>query len=696
MLKNYTVAAISLLLLTSNSAWGEEVKQDLDEVVVTSSRIEEKRKESTSTIDVINEKEMERVKYRNAGEILQRVPGVFTSNFGGEEELTSIRVPTHFTNPYTLVLIDGKPSRTYGSGGVNFREINSLNIERIEVVKGPASALYGSNAIGGVINLITKKPSAQPQVNVWAEAGEYDEYRGGVYGSGTSNLFSYNFDLNMKDRDGWREHSESEKKSASVKLQYLPTDISLLTFTFDYVDFDNNTAGSLDQEDYDADWQQSYHTFSNVIMTKYSPALAYSTELGGGEFSTTFGYRNIDHTVFPGYSFRIITRPPNVGKYSSTYSDITGDDVDLQFLYSKGFERMQSKIVTGVDFQKADHETEIYNLIVTRDPATKKYTSYTVDGLKDSYDITTEAAAPYLQLDGFLAKNFKVQAGGRYDWSKYDVTDKLDGLAGEEGEKTFSQFSPKIGATYDVKPNINLYANYGQGFVVPTSSQLFTSRNANQDLGAEKADNIEIGMRSTLLNNRMSFDIALYHMIIKDKIVDLKIDNRGGRQYRNAAETKQQGIEVTSMYAPVDWGRISFAYTYAENKFEEFIDPKEGVDYSGNWQPRSPKHKLNIRFIVNPTRGLEFELEIDEISQQYADNANMFTYSRPTLLNLRGTYDWKSWSFWAHVNNLADKKYATYVSDGSNAMGQDIMTLYSGSPRTIFAGLSYKWGGKTE
>ena len=686
--------AFLMIFAFASQAPAEEVKQDLDEVVVTSSRIKEKRKESTSTIDVINEKEMERVKYRNAGDLLQQVPGIFTSNFGGEEELTAIRVPTHFTNPYTLVLIDGKPSRTYGSGGVNFREINSLNIERIEVVKGPASALYGSNAIGGVINLITKKPSAQPQITAWAEAGEYDEYRGGANASGTSKLFSYNLDFNMKDRDGWREHSESERKSASVKLQYLPTDISLLTFTFDYSDFDNNTAGSIEEADFEADWRQSYHTFSNVKMKKYAPSVSYSTDISGGEFSTTFGYRNIDHAVFPGYSFRRINFGPNAGKYSSTYSDITGDDVDLQFLYSRGFERLKSKIIGGVDFQKADHETDIYNLLVTRDPVTKKYTSYTITGIKDSYDITTDAAAPYLQLEGFLAKNLKVQVGGRYDWAKYDVKDKLDGLAGEEGDKSFSQFSPKIGTTYDVKPNINLYANYAQGFVVPTSSQLFTSRNANKDLSAENADNIEIGMRSTLLNNRMSFDIALYHMIIKDKIVDLKIDNMGGRENFNAAETKQKGVELSSRYAPVDWARVSLAYTYTENKYEEFIDPMAGDDYSGNWQPRSPKHKLNARFAVLPANGLEIELEIDKISQQHADNANMFTYSRPTLFNLRGTYDWKSWSLWAHVNNLTDKKYATYVSDGTDATGQDIMTLYPGSSRTFFVGLSYKWGGK--
>ncbi len=677
-------------------AQAEEIKQDLDEVVVTSSRIEEKRKESTSTIDVINEKEMERVKYRNAGEILKRIPGVITNNFGGEEELTSIRVPTHFTNPYTLVLIDGRPSRTYGSGGVNFREINSLNIERIEVVKGPASALYGSNAIGGVINLITKKPSATPQLTAWGEAGAYADYRGGVYGSGTSNLFSYNFDFNLKDRDGWREHSESEKESASLKLQYLPTDLSLITFTLDYINFDNNTSGSLEQVDFGANWGQSYHTFSNVKMEKLAPSLAYSTDIGGGEFSATLGYRNIDHVVYPGYSFRRISFGPNTGKYSSTYSDITGDDVDLQFLYSMDFERLKSKIVGGVDFQKAGHETNIFNILVTRDPATKKYISYSENGIKDSYNITTDAAAPYLQLEGFLAENFKVQVGGRYDNVKYDVTDKLDGLAGEEGNKAFSQFSPKIGATYDVKPNINLYTNYAQGFVVPTSSQLFTSRNANKDLNAEKAGNIEVGLRSTLLNNKMSIDIALYHMIIKDKIVDLKIDNFGGRKNFNAAKTKQEGLEFFSTYAPVHWARMNLAYTYAENKYEDFIDPIAGNNYSGSWQPRSPKHKLNARFIVLPKRDLELELEVDTISKQYADDANMFTYSRPTLLNLLSTYDWKNWSFWFHIKNLADTKYATYVSEGTDATGQDIMALYPGSPRTFFAGLSYRWGGKTK
>ena len=83
-------------------------------------------------------------------------------------------------------------------------------------------------------------------------------------------------------------------------------------------------------------------------------------------------------------------------------------------------------------------------------------------------------------------------------------------------------------------------------------------------------------MRSTLLNSRMSIDIALYHMIIKDKSVDLKINNFGGKKNFNAAKTKQKGLEILSTYAPVHWARVNLAYTYAENKYEDFIDPIAG------------------------------------------------------------------------------------------------------------------------
>lgn len=92
------------------------VNQELDEVVVTASRVEEKVKETPTTLNIVNSEELENVKFRNPADILNRLPGTYTHDFGGESELTSIRVPTHFTNGYTMVLVDGVSTTSYGSG----------------------------------------------------------------------------------------------------------------------------------------------------------------------------------------------------------------------------------------------------------------------------------------------------------------------------------------------------------------------------------------------------------------------------------------------------------------------------------------------------------------------------------------------------------------------------------------------------
>lgn len=659
-----------------------EERKELDEVVVTASRVEEKKKETPSTVDIVSAKEMEKIKYRNAAEVLQRIPGVDSHNFGGEEELTSIRVPTTFGNPYVLLLVDGLPTTSYGKGGGGLiREINSGNIERIEVVKGPASAIYGSNAIGGVINVITKRPSAEPQVKAWTEYGEYDQYRSGISASGTSEKLSYNVDLNTINSTGWREHSENKKQAADLKLQYVPTDTSLLTFKYDFVKLDNDLSGSISEAKYLADWRQSDNTFTNVKMDKHSLALTYLLEIGAGELSTSLIYRNLDHEVNPNYGIRF-----KAGKYTSTLSKILGNDIDLQLLYSRGFALLNSKLVGGIDFAKGDTKTDIYTLAVAYDNLSKKYTSFTVTGLGESYAMTTDVVAPYIQAEAFIIDKLKLQVGGRYDTARYDVEDQLG--KGFGGKQNFSRFSPKIGATYDCNSNLNVYGNYSQGFVIPTTTQLFTTSSKNPNLSPEKADNFEVGMRSSFWDKLVSFDLALYHMTIKDKIITRTVDPvTKASEYTNASETSQKGVEATTVISPYDWLRLTLAYTYAENKYEDYRDPLTGKDYSGKWMPRSSQNMLNARLSVLPLTGLEVELEMDEVGKQYADDANIYSDTRPTLFHLRGVYDWNNWSFWTQLQNLADKKYSTYVNASYGSM-----TYYPGAPRTFFAGLSYKWG----
>lgn len=676
------VGIISIVLVGTSQVWAEDVKQELDEVVVTASRVEEKLKEAPVTINVVSEQEMEKIKPRNAAQVLQRIPGINSSSLGAESALTSIRIPTHFTNPYTLVLIDGVPTAGYGSGNAgSFSEINSDNIARIEVVKGPASALYGSNAIGGIINIITKDPSAKPQVKLWTELGSYDQWTSGLNGSASGEKVSFNIDLNYINSDNWREQSAVDKKTGNIKLNYVPTDQSLLTFKLDYVNFDNESSGTLREDDFDADWQQSYQTFTYAKMDKFSPLLSYTHYFDTAEFKTTLALRVLDHEVLPNYGIR----PQGPGRYVGSLSEIEDNDVDLQFLYSQDSDFWRSKIIAGVDLEQGNTETDTHSLSVTWDRSVNKYTDYRMGRLSKSYDVTTKVGAPYLQLQASPTEHLRLTAGGRYDSLKYEVDDKLG--TGDSGDMDFSHFSPKIGATYDITTSLNSYISYSEGFVVPTTSQLFTSSWANSNLEPEDAQNYEIGVRSFFWERKFALDVALYSMDITEKIVTKDI-NSYIKKYVNAGETSQQGVEISAELKPVDYTRLSIAYTYSRNEYEEYITG--GVNYSGNTMERSPEHRLNARIAVLPLQDLWIELEMDAISSQYSDPANTHEYSRPTLFNLRANYDWQEWSFWGHVLNLTDQKYASYVSYSSS---DDTTTLFSGTPLTFIAGISYKWGG---
>jgi len=676
----------------------ETVNQELDEVVVTASRVKEKVKETPATTNIVTSDELEEVKFRNPAEILNRVPGTYTHDFGGESELTSIRVPTHFTNGYTMVLVDGVPTTGYGSGSSGqISELNNRNIERIEIVKGPASALYGSNAIGGIINIITKDPSPEPEIIFWGEVGEYDQYSGGVTASGSGRKVSYNIDVNYKDAKGWRDHSAVEKKVGTAKFQFAPTESSLLGVKFELLNKKNESAGSLEEPAFNLDWQHSYYPISNITLDKYVGTLTYNYFLQNGEFKTVLSLRKIDHTTLPHYNIREITYGMHIGHYHGYFNDIQGLDTNLQLLYSRDMSLWRSKFIIGLDAEYGTTETDQDTLEITRDDPTAilyRYVSYTVLGDNKWLDVTTKVASPYLQLAASPFKRLRLTAGGRYDTVTYEVDDKLNAGTPDDisDEKDFSRFSPKVGATYAINQNLNAYASYSEGFVVPTESQLFTSSNSNDQLEPEKAKNYEVGLRSFFWDRMIDLDIAAYSMKIEDKIAQ----KDRGSIYENAAETSMKGIETVLTLRPTEMLSFTCAYTYARNKWETysvnetvyFPPPPHtvAIDYSGNTQPRSPEHHINARLTLLPFAGFKVELEVDKVSSQYADDANEVSYSRPTLVNLRAGYDWKNWSFWAHVTNLTDEKYATYVSGEVGDIG-----YYSGRPRTFFAGLSYRW-----
>jgi len=459
----------------------------------------------------------------------------------------------------------------------------------------------------------------------------------------------------------------------------MPYNAGIFSFKFDYTKYSRNAGDTISEDFFKNDWQHSYHTFAYSKLTRIAPALVYTHFMDSAELKATLLMRDSDQELIPTYRL-------GIGRRGATgvSSEIDSQDFDLQLIYNRDFSWKKAQLIFGVDTERGNTETDTYDLAVsytTNDNGDLfEYTDYTVGDLSKSLDVTTEMWAPYLQFAMVPMESLRLNIGGRYDSTSYDADDQLD--SGFGGKKDFSRFTPKIGATYDITPLLNTYASYSEGFVAPSAGQLLTSSAANPDLDAEKAENYEIGLRSIFWKKKVNMEMSLYSMDITDKI--LQQGSWGNAEYLNVGETSHRGLETTGSIDPIDLVTISFAYTYAENKFESYSDGTN--DYSGNWAPRSPKHRFNTRIGIHPLEGLTVELEMDAVSSQYHDEANLFQYSRPTLFNLRTTYDWKQWSFWAHFKNLTDREYATYVSTDD-----DEPAFYSGTPFSVFAGVSYKW-----
>jgi iron complex outermembrane receptor protein len=631
----------------------------LDSMVVTATRTAHNLEEVPAAVSVIDTEEMETVKFVDSRkELLKRIPGY--------SMIRNLRIPMGGKN-YTINLIDGLAvSSAFGSGTIGSADdTNTFDIERIEVVKGPASALYGSNALGGVINVITRKPPKEPEYRLWGEGGVFNRGRGGASAAGSTRLLGYFLDANILDYDGSQERTANEQKQISGKLLF-DFDASSLTLRSEYIDKYRENPGSLSKKKYDEDWQQAEVKDAYNDEQSLSLSAKYERDLGNDSgMELSYGYRNTDSEGPPSYSAS--------GGFGS--SDVTNQNV--VGIYRNGFDFLRSELIAGVDLQHSASDSDTYD-------------ERTVDSdIVQHWDIVAVVTSPFLQYEMSPTERLRISAGARYDNIRYSATgyaiDRFGVRTDYDEIALFSHLSPKAGITLDLGREQSVWLGYGQGFVVPSRTYLFTGSRGNQpnpDLDPEKADNYEIGLRGKLMDARLSYDITAYRTDITDMLVaDDEIE-----LYVNAGEVRVQGVETAIGYALGYHWRFDIAHTYADNKYIDFISGDD--DYSGNTLSASPEHHLNARATWMPILGLSVELEWNRISSYYTSAGNddpKGKAKRPDLFNLRLSYETGSWTFWAHALNVLDTKYAERVSYSSS----DGREFTSGEPLNFYAGLSY-------
>lgn len=666
----------------------------LEDVVVTGTREAESAKEAPQTIGVIKGEEIKEVKPSHPSQIMDRVPGVWVRQTVGEGHMTAIRQPLT-TNPVYLYLEDGIPVRSTGFFNHNaLYEINLPGADRIEVIKGPGTALHGSDAIGGTINVMTKAPSLRPEIQITPEAGEYGWYRFLATGSDTWGSHGFRLDLNDTHTDGWQQDTAYDRQAATLRYDYTidATTSAKTVIAYSNIDAHGESQG-LSKQDFETRPRYSYTTFNfrKVNAFRLSVDIEKEVSEGKGLVSVIPYYRLNQMDLFPGWG--MFQSGANYFGYNQTTKFYS---LGVLAKYRYDFEPMKTRLIIGadLDYSPGSYFERRIQAFKTGD----KFASYAyVASTTNNYDFNAvfTGISPYVHTEVSPLEKLRLTLGARYDNMSYDYETNLPANANRPADttKSFDHISPKAGLTYAFTDNASAFISYNHGFRAPSSGDLFRGGNGTASTAVNlqpiKIDSYETGVKTGFLDNKLTCDVSVYLMQKKDDIVSYA-PVAGLTQRLNAGETEHKGIEVALGIKPIKEAGLDVSYSYAKHTYVKY-KVSSVLDYSGNEIPAAPRRIVNTRLWYAPSffNGGRVELEWITLGDYWLDDANTAKYNGHDLLNVRASYKFNpSWELYARALNITDELYAELASKSAGSPAQ----YNPGMPQTFYAGVVYNWG----
>jgi len=681
-------AALAAAAVSPLQAAEEEIYTG--EITVTGTREAESKAETPATVNSVGEQTVDETRPAHPSEIMNKLPGVYVNVTNGEGHMTAIRQPLS-TQPLYLYLEDGVPTRSTGFFNHNaMYEVNVPQSGGIEVFKGPGTALYGSDAVGGIINVLTRPSPLEPELKVDLEAGEHGWYRLLATGGNSWDDDGVRGDLNITHTDGWRDATEYDRQSAGVRWDRILDSGATLKTVLNHSNIDQQTAGSsrLLKDDYENNPTLNYTPISYREVRATRLSVAYEQESGDSLISITPYLRDDFMELLPNWSL----------SYDPVVYETSNQSVGLLAKYRRDFEPWNSRLIVGLDLDYSPGDYDEWAIDPTK--VGNIYTDYTIGDRNYQYDVSYTGVAPYVHVETSPVERLRLNAGLRFDWASYDYDNKLGelqtGSHRRPGSTTvdFNHFSPKVGATYQFAQDLSGFAAYRHGFRVPSEGQLFRQGQAidTVDLEPVKVDSFELGIRGKAFA-KVDYELSAYYMTKRDDILSYTHPD-GSRETMNAGETLHRGIEAALHVPLTTTVDLDLAYSYAKHTYEDW-QPQAGVDYSGNEMESAPRSIGNVRLTYRPgfLNGGFAQLEWEHLGSYWMDQANTAKYDGHDLLNLRADYKvGDKLTLYARLMNLTDERYATAASYSPAAWGRPEKFEYApGMPRTFYAGFEYRF-----
>lgn len=675
----------------------------LPDITVTGTREGQRIDQTPASIGVVREDAVKLVKPGHPSQILGQVPGTAAGVTNGEGHNTAIRQP-FTTAPVYLFLEDGIPIRSTGFFNHNaLYEINLPQSGGLEVNRGPTTALYGSDAIGGAVNVLTRMPPAATEFALFAEAGSFGWKR--ILGSvgttaGDAGLL---VNANRTHTDGWRSKTAYDRESITARWDHAVDANTVVKTVLSTTDIDQETGANspLVMADYLDNPTRNYKpiAFRRVSATRLSAA--WERETGDTLISVTPYYRDNSMDLLASFKLTAGAGGDNTISYGSNQS------YGLQAKWRKDFDQRRARLIVGVDLESSPgaRKEDRINVTVSGAGASRIYSAYTVGARVYDYKVTFRGISPYIHGEYSLNERLRLSAGLRHDHVGFKLENNIKASSvlatsqyGQAADTSISydHLSPKFGATWALNADTHLYGSLNHSFRAPSEGDLFrpaTSTTAPlAALAAQsaltlkpvKGDQVEIGLRGRAAG--ISYDVVAYELVKTDDILTYTDPVTNVRSSSNNGSTRHRGVELALGLPLANSWRADLALSKARHHYKTWIVPG-GTTLSGKEMAAAPRTLANSRLTWTPDDSSNLQLEWVHLGSYWLDDANTDKYNGHDLFNLRGGIALgKQLRLSASINNLADKRYA----DSASISG-GVPVASPGLPRSFNLGLEAKW-----
>lgn len=642
-LLNHAASSAALVAIILVPAAGH-AQDNLPDLVITANRTAEPLSQIGSAISVVDQQTLSTTNPGSLTDALRSVSGVDVSESGGAGGTSGVRMRGGNTGQ-TLVMIDGIRINdpTAASGDYDFAMFTPSAIARIEVLKGPQSALYGSDAIGGVINFITKQGTGKPVATLRTEAGSYGTVMTTGSLTGTQGPWNYAFTgggahSNGFSRYGYRiptieakfpnlENDGYDRLGGSARIGYDAGEGAR---------FDLSILSSFVRSAYD----QSSGTFPDTPSTSSKQFQQIS---GRATFDTWDGRLTHSINVFASHvdrSFNDVTYKTNtqLKNTTSVISDYVGDSIGAEY---QGTLRM-GKAGTMIFGSRTQHETgNTYSTAVLPIPGGR---TSTFSGSQETNSVFALWQLP-------IGERLNITLGGRSD-------EVADVARFETWRATAAYAIPETGT--------KLRASAGTGAKAPTLYQLYAPTNGNSGLSPEESIGYDAGIDQSLFGGRLTFSLTGYANSFNNMI---SFDSASLR-YFNVARAETSGIEFESNLDIIPGtARLKTTYTWLNA-----TDLATGLTLQ-----RRPEHVGRIALAITPTAQWLIEPRVIAVSRRYSGNNETSPLDPYVRVDLYSEYKIDAnWKVFARGENIFDVRY------------QEILN-YGTTGAAAYAGLNVTW-----